>query len=82
MPKEQSTYQHHISTDPKVCHGQVCIVGTRIPVSVVLDNLAAGLTTEEIIHSYPSLTPEDIQAAIIYAAELTREQIVPFGPSA
>ena len=50
--------------DPAVCHGQACIKGTRIIVSVVLDNLAAGLTPEDIMHSYPSLSHEAIHAAI------------------
>lgn len=45
-------------------------------VSVVLDNLAAGLTPEDIMHSYPSLSREVIQAAIAYAAELARERVV------
>ena len=44
--------------------------------SVILDNLAAGLTAEQIIESYPSLTREAIQATITYAAELARERIV------
>ena len=46
-------------------------------VSVVLDNLAAGLTPDEIIRSYPSLTREAVQAAIAYAAELARERVLP-----
>jgi uncharacterized protein (DUF433 family) len=46
-------------------------------VSVVLDNLATGLTPEEILHSYPSLSREAIQATVAYAAELARERIVP-----
>jgi uncharacterized protein (DUF433 family) len=69
-------WQDYITVDPAICHGRACIKGTRIMVSVVLDNLAAGLNIEEIIHSYPSLTPEAIQAAIAYAAELARERIV------
>ena len=69
-----------IASDPSVCHGKVCIKGTRIMVSVVLDNLAVGLTIEEILKSYPSLTPEDVRAAVAYAAELTRERIIPFIP--
>lgn len=69
-------WQEHISVDPAICHGRACIKGTRIMVSVVLDNLAAGLSVKEIINSYPSLTPEAIQAAVAYAAELTRERIV------
>ena len=46
-------------------------------VSVVLDNLAAGLSTTEIVRSYPSLQPADVGAAMAYAAELARERIVP-----
>jgi uncharacterized protein (DUF433 family) len=59
-----------------VCHGKACIKGTRIMVSIILDNLAEGVSQEEILKSYPSLTPEDIQAAVAYAAELARERIV------
>ena len=60
-------WRDFISSDNRVCHGSPCITGTRIMVSVVLDNLAAGLTTEEIVATYPSLTEESIKAAIAYA---------------
>ena len=70
-------WRDRITVDPNVCHGKACVKGTRIMVSVVLDNLAAGSTADEIITSYPSLKQEDIQAAIAYAAELAREGIVP-----
>lgn len=66
-----------ISVDPLVCHGKACIKGTRIMVSVILDNLAAGVSQDEILKSYPSLTPLDIQAAMAYAAELAKERLVP-----
>jgi uncharacterized protein (DUF433 family) len=69
-------WQDYIAVDPAVCHGRACIKGTRIMVSVVLDNLAAGLTPDEIVRSYPSLNQESIQAAIAYAAELGRERMV------
>ena len=69
-------WQEYITVDPDVCHGKACIKGTRIMVSVVLDNLAAGLTPAEIVRSYPSLAPEAVQAAIAYAADLARERIV------
>ena len=69
-------WQDYVIVDPAVCHGQACIKGTRIMVSVVLDNLAAGLTPEDIMRSYPSLSLEAIQAAIAYAAELTRERVI------
>jgi uncharacterized protein (DUF433 family) len=69
-------WQDHITTDPAVCHGRACIRGTRILVSVVLDNLAAGVSLEEILKSYPSLSREAVQAAIGYAADLTRERFL------
>jgi len=65
-----------ISVNPNVCHGAPCIRGTRIPVSVILDNLAAKVDSAEILASYPSLTSEDIDAAMAYAAELARERTV------
>ena len=70
-------WQARISVDPLVCHGQACVAGTRIPVSVVLDNLAAGVDRADILSSYPSLADADIQASIAYAVELARERIVP-----
>jgi len=69
-------WQDHIVVEPSICHGKACIKGTRVMVSIILDNLAAGLSTDEIIRSYPSLDKESVQAAIIYAAELTRERVV------
>jgi uncharacterized protein (DUF433 family) len=69
-------WQEYITVDPDVCHGRACIRGTRIMVSVVLDNLAAGLTAEEIVRSYPPLSQEAVHAAISYAAELGRERVV------
>lgn len=65
-----------ISVDPLVCHGKACIKGTRIMVSVILDNLADGMSHDEILKSYPSLSQEDIRAAIAYASDLAREQVV------
>ncbi len=69
-------WQDYITVDPNVCHGQACIKGTRIMVSIVLDNLAAGLAPDEIVHSYPSLSREAVQASVAYAAELARERII------
>ena len=51
-----NNWQNQISLNPKVCHGKPCIKGTRIMVSVILDNLAEGLTIEEIVAEYPPLT--------------------------
>jgi uncharacterized protein (DUF433 family) len=69
-------WQERISVDPAVCHGRACIKGTRIMVSAILDNLAGGLEAAEILKSYPSLTADDIRAAVAYAAELARERTV------
>ncbi len=75
------SWQERISVDPAVCHGKVCIRGTRVMVSVVLDNLASGETVDEITRGY-HLQPEDVQAAVQYAADLARETVIPFIPSA
>ncbi|MBK5963938.1 hypothetical protein CCR95_07520 [Thiocystis minor] len=69
-------WQDRICADPRICHGKVCIHGTRIMVSVILDNLAAGETPQRILESYPTLQEQDIQAALSYAAEMARERIV------
>jgi len=66
-------WQERISINPAVCHGQACIRGTRVMVSVILDNLAAGVAHGEIIATYPPVQELDIQAALAYAAELARE---------
>jgi uncharacterized protein (DUF433 family) len=75
-------WKDRISVDPNICPGKVCIKGTRIMVSVILDNLAVGEPAESILRSYPTLKAEDIQAALWYAAELARDRVVsvPAGP--
>lgn len=69
-------WKDRISVDPNICHGQACIKGTRIMVSVVLDNLAANASEDEILEDYPALKKEDINAAVAYAAELARERVI------
>ena len=69
-------WRERISIDPNICHGKPCIKGTRIWVSLIVDNLASGSTEEEIIEAYPLLTKEDIKAALAYAAEMARERYV------
>ena len=66
-----------ISVDPNVCFGKPCIRGTRIWVSLILENLAEGVSEQDLLAAYPQLQPEDIRAALAYAAETTRERIVP-----
>lgn len=70
-------WQERITVDPLVCHGKACVRGTRVMVSVILDNLAEGVPRAEILASYPTLAGEDIDACIAYAAELARERVVP-----
>jgi uncharacterized protein (DUF433 family) len=65
-------WKPYIAADPQIMHGAVCFRGTRVPVSVVLDNLAAGETPERILDNYPSLKPEHIPAALAYAANVVR----------
>ena len=65
-----------ISIDPNVCFGKPCIRGTRIWVSLILDFLANGMTTEEVLEEYPQLTVDDLRAAIAYGAEMARERYV------
>ncbi len=74
--EDTMNWKNYITVDPEVCHGKACIKGTRIMVSVVLDNLAAGLSFDEIIHSYPSLNHDAVHAALSYAAELSKERVV------
>ena len=71
-----SDWQEHISINPAICHGRACIRGTRVMVSAILDNLAAGVPNAEILASYPAIREADIQAALAYAAELAREGAV------
>jgi uncharacterized protein (DUF433 family) len=66
-------WRERISVNPAVCHGRACVRGTRVMVSAVIDNIAAGVPRDEILRSYPALTGADIDAALAYAAELTRE---------
>ena len=66
-----------ITIDPEVCAGKPCIRGTRIWVSLIIDNIAAGLSEDEILAAYPALTKEDIKAALVYAAELANHRYIP-----
>jgi len=66
-------WRQRISMNAEVCHGRACIKGTRILVSAIVDNVAAGTTYDDILRSYPALTRPDIEAALTYAAELARE---------
>lgn len=66
-----------ISIDPKICHGQACIKGTRMPVHQIIGMLANGDTLESLLKAYPHISREDILACLEYAAWLAEEQITP-----
>jgi uncharacterized protein (DUF433 family) len=66
-----------ISIDPRICFGKPCIRGTRIWVSLIMDNIAEGIPESELLAAYPQLKADDIRAALAYAAEMTRERIIP-----
>lgn len=69
-------WREYITVDPNVCHGSACIAGTRVLVTSVLDNLADGRTETEILASYPSISRQSIRAALRYAAEIAKEQVL------
>jgi uncharacterized protein (DUF433 family) len=73
MTREQLL--ERVTADPAVCGGKPCIRGTRIDIAILLDALAEGLTPEEIVDHYPSLTVDDVRAAVAYAADLARENV-------
>lgn len=66
-----------ITTDPNICFGKPCVRGTRVWVSLIVENLADGVTEKELLEAYPQLTPDDIRAALACAAEVTRERVIP-----
>ena len=78
----KNNYLDRISTNPKICHGQPCIKGTRIMIYLILELLEAGKTSAEILKDYyPHLTELDIRACLQYSASLIREaEYVPFEP--
>lgn len=68
---------NRISIDSKICHGQACIKGTRIPVAQILGMLANGDSIDSLLKAYPSIEESDIHACLEYAALLAQEQVTP-----
>lgn len=68
-----------ISIDPRICHGQACIKGTRIPVHQIVSMLANGDTIEDLLREYVNITIDDIRACLGYAAALAEEEVTPIG---
>jgi uncharacterized protein (DUF433 family) len=69
-------WQERIVIEPDLHHGDPCIKGTRIPIAMIVGSLADGMSQEEIRAAYPQLTPEDIQAALAYAADVVRHDLL------
>jgi len=67
-------WRNYLTSDAEVCHGQLCVKGTRVMVTNIRDSLAEGSSIEEILKSYPLITREHIEAAMAYAADLAREE--------
>ncbi|MDJ1181187.1 DUF433 domain-containing protein [Roseofilum sp. BLCC_M91] len=59
-----NNWQEHLEINPNICHGKPCIKGTRIMVSVILDNLAEGVTVEQIVADYPPLSQEQVRSIL------------------
>ena len=74
--KKKNQLLKRITINPNICGGKPCIKGTRIWVSLIVDNIASGIRDEEILAAYPSLKKEDIRAALAYAAELTHDRYI------
>jgi uncharacterized protein (DUF433 family) len=75
-PEQVMDWREHITIDPDICHGKACVKGTRIPVAVVLANLAGGVSEQALLKTYPGLGPDAIRASLAYAAELAEERVV------
>ena len=69
------SYRDRVIIDPEIMHGKPVIKGTRIPVYIILNLLAGGLSEEEVLREYPDITKEDIHACLEYAAELAQEEV-------
>ena len=67
-------WRERVIIDPDIHHGEPCIRGTRIPVTMIVGSLADGMSFEDILREYPQLTEEDIRAALAYAAEVLEDE--------
>ena len=74
--KDMTDWTLHIESNPDILYGKPVITNTRIPVDLILEKLAAGDTTEELILAYPKLTREDIAACLLFAADSIKNEIV------
>jgi uncharacterized protein (DUF433 family) len=76
-PMTRTELLKRVVVDPNICFGKPVIRGTRIWVALIVENLADGMSEDELLAEYPGLEPDDIRAALAYAAEITRERVFP-----
>jgi len=69
-------WKARVVMDPEVHHGDPCIKGTRVPVSIIVGSIADGMGVEEVRAAYPQLSTEDIRAALAYAAEVVQREVI------
>ena len=69
-------WKNFVTIDPEIHHGEPCIKGTRVPVAILVGSIADGMTIEEVTKEYPQITPEAVQAALAYAADVLRQEII------
>jgi uncharacterized protein (DUF433 family) len=69
-------WEERITIDPDLHHGDPCIKGTRIPVAMIIGSLADGMDGAETLDAYPQLQIKDIHAALAYAAEVMRQELL------
>ena len=69
-------WKNYVIVDPEIHHGEPCIKGTRVPVAMLVGSIADGMTIEEVMKEYPQITREAVQAALAYAADVVRHDII------
>ncbi len=69
-------WQDYVVIDPKIHHGEPCIKGTRVPVAILVGSIADGMNFDEVLKEYPQITREAIQAALAYAADVLRQDVL------
>ena len=69
-------WKARVVMDPEVHHGDPCVKGTRVPVSIIVGSIADGMGVEEVRAAYPQLSVEDIRAALAYAAEVVQREVI------
>ena len=72
----RTNWQNFVTIDPEIHHGEPCIKGTRVPVALLVGSIADGMTIEEVVIEYPQITREAVQAALAYAADVIRQEIL------